>query len=146
MSHSTFLFWSLQWPWEIGIITNGQMRKTGSGKGIDFSLGHTERKCAQSRIFRSKVLSTRPCCPLWDPDSWSGKRHLPDSVSLWTTSPHTVRSPQAAWVYCWGLWEHSRRESTVVIPPLWHSSPHTYWCLLAPVLRTDNSWADLTGI
>ena len=62
--------------------------------------GHTERKCAQSRIFRSKVLSTRPCCPLWDPDSWSGKTHLPDSVSLWTTSPHTVRSPQAAWVYC----------------------------------------------
>ena len=36
----------------------------------------------------------------------------PDSVFLWTTSLHTVRSPQAAWAYCWGLWEHSQSFSS----------------------------------
>ena len=146
MSHSTFLFWALQWPWETGIITIGQMRKTGSGKGIDFS------QVTQ----RENVLN---------PASSGLKFFPPDRAALsGILTPdqerHTYLIQSPSGLHLPTLWDHHRQLGFIVracgnilgekaqwwFLHSWHPSPHTYRCLPAPVLRTDGSQADLTGI
>lgn len=56
--------------------------------------------------------------------AYSGRGGGSDSVSLWSTSPFIVRSSQAAWVYSWGLGEHSQSFSSPEVSHWFFQIPH----------------------
>lgn len=133
---------SLQWPQERGLSPFDRWgNRLREGKWL--LLGHPERKWAQSHLFKSKVLSVRPSCLLWG-DSKPGRER------------HTYLIPSCSGLHLPTLWDHHRQLRLIVgacgnilrQKAQWRfrHSPNIYWCLPAPVLRTEGSETDMTTV